>query len=180
MPERSHGTEEKKPPIVIAIEATKKHADEGIEKSEPFKEAVKKVEILLGSSTTQDNSKAAHELVKSGVHSALNHITMLPNFATLESKKQTKDNLKYQHVDGSWINVLDMWNPDSDKFGVGALRKCISTDKDDMIQKGKKETKTLEAYSQLKKQADAIAIGQKLIIDYYQAQTASAAGAKAA
>jgi len=168
MPER----EGQIPPIVQLTQETAQYAEKQVFEGRPFKKAVNAISSKLGAENPQ-TQEAAQNMVKQGVEMAISRIRLLPAFSNPDSRKEILDKLKQDKVEGAWVDILANWDVSSDPYGVNVLVKCKDKDIEEINFKAKK-TKTTQEEEQAKLQAQAIAKGQDIIIDYYRKQISSA------
>ena len=174
MPER----EGQIPPIIQATQETAQYAEKKVFEGSPFKKAVNAIIGKLGTENPQAQ-EAAQNMVKQGVEMAISRIRLLPAFSNPDSRKEILDKLKQDKAQGAWVDILANWDVSADPYGVSVLTKCKVKDIQEINFKAK-NTKTAQEEEQVKLQAQAIAKGQDIIIDYYRKQISSTEIRKAA
>lgn len=162
-------------PIIVQItEAAKKYAEDEVEETDIFSHSVDHLARKMGSSQNPEAYEVAKGLVKHGIQTAATRIGLLPAFSNPESRKEIVEKLKKDKVEGAWVGILANWNVSADPYGVGVIRRCKDKDIEEILQKTK-EAENDNQKAQILLQAEAIAIGQDLIIEFYNQQITSPA-----
>ncbi len=158
------------PPIVRYTEAAKEYAAKEAENSPQFKMAVAEIGRNLGSDQNPKAKEAAENLIKQGIGMITHKISMLPAFANPENRAQIMEKLKKDKVEGAWIDILNNWDINRDRYGVNVLQRCKDADLEELMAKARSE-KDPNKKKQIEIQAKAIEKGQDLIINFYIART---------
>ncbi|KKR51324.1 MAG: hypothetical protein UT84_C0001G0009 [Candidatus Curtissbacteria bacterium GW2011_GWA1_40_16] len=160
------------PPIVRYTEAAKDYAAKGAGNSPQFKMAVAEIGRKLGADQNPEAKEAAENLIKQGIGMITQKISLLPAFANPESRAQVIDKLKKDKIRGAWIEIFNNWNVQEDPYGEGVLERCKQADIEEIMAKATQE-KDPNKKKQIEIQAEAVAKGQDLVINYYKSQIGS-------